>query len=95
MIHQIVVRIAEDASVRMFFENDLVPLDKDFESILRFDVKGLADLHGDHDSSQSVNWPCDAGGFHKVTLLRVKFSGGDGKRSAPTIVYNYYTILNL
>lgn len=62
-----VVRIpAKDARRLVLFEDDLLPVDVDFERIFLGNLQGATQLDGNHDASQFVHLTDDACGLHTI-----------------------------
>ena len=58
--------VAEDAGRMIFLKDDAIIIGEDLDGILDLDVHGFADLNGEHDSAQLVDFSDHSGGFHNV-----------------------------
>ena len=60
-INEVLHLVAEDAAGGVFFEDDGVLVGEDLKRVFIFDIEGLADLGGEHDSSKLVYFACHSG----------------------------------
>ena len=58
--------VTENAGGVIFLKNDAIVIGEDLDGILHLNVHGFADLDGEHDSAELVNFSDHSGGFHNV-----------------------------
>ena len=61
---QLFLGAAENAAGEVLFKNDLIAVHIDFNITVDIDAEGAAQLDGENDAPEVVNFSYDAGGFH-------------------------------
>ena len=67
--NDVVCVVAEDAGGMILLEDDAAVVGEDLDGVLDLDVHRLADLNGEHDSAELVNFSDHSCRFHNVCFL--------------------------